>query len=325
MDVAFAIEGSDKEDPMRIRRMLALGAVLLALVISACTPGGGSTTPSASPAAQKPDITVGSANFDESALVAEIYAQALEAHGYAVERKLELGDRPVLQAALTSGGVNLVPEYLGGLATYLKAEVSSDPQATFDAMQAKLDAEDLIAFDYSPGTDADGWVVRKETADELNLKTMTDIAKVADQLVWGLASFCPTNPDCGPGLKSTYGIDISTLPEVETLSPCSTEMAEALNNSAIDVAQVCTTQPAIQTFNFVLLEDDKGLQPAQNMAPVARKDLADAAPADFADTLNAVSAKLTTDELTKLNVEVSVNQTSFADAATQWLKDQGLI
>jgi osmoprotectant transport system substrate-binding protein len=91
------------------------------------------------------------------------------------------------------------------------------------------------------------------------------------------------------------------------------------------VAQVCTTQPDIQTFNFVLLEDDKALQPAQNMAPVARNDLADAAPADFAETLNAVSAKLTTDELTKLNVEVSVNNTSFADAAGQWLKDQGLV
>ena len=102
-------------------------------------------------------------------------------------------------------------------------------------------------------------------------------------------------------------------------------MAQALNSSAIDVAQVCTTQPDIQTFNFVLLKDDKALQPAQNMAPVARKDLVDAAPADFAQTLNAVSAKLTTDELTKLNVEVSVNQKSFAAAAKQWLTDQGLI
>jgi len=309
---------------MRTRRTLALGAVLLALVISACTPGGGSTTPSASPAAQKPEVTVGSAGFDESAVVAEIYAQALEAHGYTVKRQLEIGERPDVQAALTSGRVNLVPEYLGGLASYLKADVSSDAKATFDAMQVKLAAEDLIAFDYSPGTDADGWAVRKETADQLNLKAMSDVAKVADQLVWGLAPGCPTNPVCGPGLKSTYGIDISKL-QVESLSPCSTEMAQALNNSAIDVAQVCTTQPDIQTFNFVLLEDDKALQPAQNLAPVARKDLADAAPADFAETLNAVSAKLTTDELTKLNVEVSVNQTSFANAASQWLKDQGLI
>ena len=307
---------------MRTSRTLALGAATLALLISACTPGGGSSTsPSASAAAQKPTVTVGSAGFDESALVAEIYAQALEAHGYTVKRQLELGERPVVQAALTSGRVNLVPEYLGGLASFLKAAVSSDAKATFDAMLA---AESLVAFNYSPGTDADGWAVRKETADKLHLATMSDVAAVAGQLKWGLAPGCPDNPVCGPGLKSTYGIDISKL-KVTSLAPCSTVMAQALNSSAIDVAQVCTTQPDIQTFNFVLLKDDKALQPAQNMAPVARKDLVDAAPADFAQTLNAVSAKLTTDELTKLNVEVSVNQKSFADAARRWLTDQGLI
>jgi osmoprotectant transport system substrate-binding protein len=88
---------------------------------------------------------------------------------------------------------------------------------------------------------------------------------------------------------------------------------------------VCTTQQDIQTFNFVLLDDDKALQPAQNIAPVARKDLADAAPEDFEETLNAVTARLSTEELTKLNVAVAVNQQSFEDAAGQWLTDQGLI
>jgi len=311
---------------MRTNRMLALGAVLLALTISACTPGGGSTSPSASASASaaKPTVTVGSAGFDESALVAEIYAQALEAHGYTVNRKLQLGERPVVQAALAANQVNLVPEYLGGLASSLGATISSDAQATFDAMQVKLAAKGLVALNYSPGTDADGFVVRQETATTLNLATMSDLAKVADQLVWGLAPGCPDNPVCGPGLKSTYGIDISKL-QVESLPACSGQMAQSLNSSAIDVAQVCTTQPDIQTFNFVLLKDDKGLQPAQNIAPVARKDLLDAAPDDFEATLNAVSAKLTTAELTKLNVEVSVNQVSLADAAHQWLTDNGLI
>lgn len=309
---------------MRTNRMLALGAVLLALTISACTPGGGSTNPSASASAGKPTVTVGSAGFDESAVVAEIYAQALEAHGYTVNRHLELGERPVVQAALASNQVNLVPEYLGGLGSSLGATISSDPQATFDALQAKLAEKSLVALNFSPGTDADGFVVRQETATKLSLATMSDLAKVADQLVWGLAPGCPDNPVCGPGLKSTYGIDISKL-KVQSLPPCSGQMAQSLNSSAIDVAQVCTTQSDIQTFNFVLLTDDKGLQPAQNIAPVARKDLLDAAPDDFEATLNAVSAKLTTAELTKLNVSVSVNHVSFADAAHQWLTDNGLI
>jgi len=309
---------------MRTNRMLALGAVVLALTISACTPGGGSTSPSASASAEKPTVTVGSAGFDESALVAEIYAQALEAHGYTVNRHLEIGERPDVQAALAANQVNLVPEYLGGLGSSLGAEISSDAGATFDAMQVKLAEKGLFALAFSPGTDADGFVVRQETATKFSLATMSDLAKVADQLVWGLAPGCPDNAVCGPGLKTTYGIDISAL-QVTSLPPCSGQMAQALNSSAIDVAQVCTTQPAIQTFNFVLLTDDLALQPAQNIAPVARQDLLDAAPDDFEATLNAVSAKLTTAELTKLNVEVSVNQVTFADAAHQWLIDNGLM
>ena len=253
----------------------------------------------------------------------EIYAQALEAAGYQVERQLEIGERPAVQAALTSDQVNLVPEYLGGLTSYLQGEVSSDADATYANLQDKLAGIDLVALDFSPGTDADGWVVRQETADQYGLQTMSDLAAVADQLVWGLAPACSENPVCGPGLNDTYGIDISQL-EVENLSPCSTEMAQALNNSAIDVAQVCTTQPDIETFNFVLMADDKGLQPAQNLVAVATKALVDAAPADFEETLNAVTAELTTEVLTQLGVEVISNQKDYADVASQFLEDHGL-
>lgn len=309
---------------MRTNRTLALGAAGLALLVSACSPGGGGQTsdPAAS-ADPKPTVTIGSAGFYEAALVAEIYAQALEANGYEVERRLEIGERPNVQAALASGEVNLVPEYLGGLGAHLGVEVSSDADATYDAVQAALAEQGLVAFDYSPGTDADGFVVRSETAEDFGLETMSDLAEVADQLVWGIAPACADNPNCGPGLNEVYGIDIATL-ETETLSPCSTEMAQALDNGAIDVAQVCTTQPDILRFNFVLLQDDQGLQPAQNILPVARAELVDAAAADFEQTLNAVSALLTTEELTELGVEVAVEQVSYEDAAAQWLEDNGL-
>ena len=308
---------------MRIHRTLALGAAGLALVLSACSPGGGGSSPSAGAGSEeRPTVIVGSAGFYEAALVAEIYAQALEANGYTVERQLEIGERPNVQAALTSGEVNLVPEYLGGLGSYLEAEISSDADATHAALQEALAEQDLVAFDYSPGTDADGFVVRSETAEDLGLETMSDLAEVADQLVWGIAPGCPDNPVCGPGLNEVYGIDISAI-ETETLAPCSAEIAEALDNSAIDVAQVCTTQPDIVRFNFVLLEDDKGLQPAQNIVPVARQDLVDAAP-DLEEILNAVTELLTTEELTNLGVEVAVDQVSYEDAARQWLEDNGL-
>ena len=310
---------------MRRYRTLALGAAALVLVVSACTPGGSGTSPSASAAAQKPTVKVGSAGFYEAAVVGEMYAQALEAKGYTVERHLEIGERPAVHAALTSGQVNLIPEYLGGLAGQGLGltELPSDPQKAYDNLQTALTAKGWVTFNFSPGTDADGFAVRKETADKYSLKTLSDLAKVTDKLTWGVAPGCATNPVCGPGLKTTYGIDLAAL-DVVNLSPCSSDIATSLNDSAIDVAQVCTTQPEIASLNLVLLEDDKHLEPAQNMLPVASKELADAAP-DLAAILNPITAKLTTAALTDLGVAININHDEIKDVAAKFLKDNGLL
>ena len=307
---------------MRMHRTLALGAASLALIVSACTPGeGGSPSSEASQAANLPDISIGSAGFPEAAVVAEIYAQALEAQGFTVDRNLELGERDAVRAAIDGGDINLYPDYLGGLAGFLELVPTSDAEATQADIATALEPLGQTILDFSPGTDADGFAVRQETADELGLATMSDLAGATD-LVWGLAPGCPDNPLCGPGLNDVYGIDITTL-ETESLAPCSAEMAEALNSAAIDVAQVCTTQAEIASFNFVLLEDDQGLAPAQNLAPVLTQELADAGGDSLATTLNAVSELLTTEELTNLNLLIA-DQQSFEDIADQWLSDNGL-
>ena len=316
---------------MRITRTLALGAASLVLVMSACTPGGSgssSSVASASQTATKPAVSVGSADFYEAAVVGEMYAQALEAKGYTVERHLSIGERPAVHAAMGAGEINLIPEYLGGLAAEVTGttDLPTDPQEAWDNLQEPLAEAGWVAFDFSPGTDADGFAVRAETASELGLTTMSDLAAVADQLVWGIAPGCMANPVCGPGLNEVYGIDLSTLDDVEdSLEPCSTAMVDALNNEVVDVAQVCTTQPDIVTFNLVLMEDDLSLQPAQNITAVATQELADAAPDDFAETINAINAALTTEVLTQLGVEIVVDQTSIEDVAAAFLADNGLI
>jgi len=308
---------------MRMHRKLALGAATLALVLSACSSGEGeSPSSAASQQADLPEVSMGSAGFPEAALVAEIYAQALEAQGFTVERHLELGERPAVRAAFDSGDINIAPDYLGGLGSLLESEVSSDADATHDALVTALEEIGQTALDFSPGTDADGFAVRQETADEFSLVNMTDLAGVADQLVWGLATGCPDNPVCGPALNDVYGIDISAL-DTESLNPCSPEIAEALNNSAIDVAQVCTTQAEIAAFNFVLMADDGGMAPAQNLLPVMTQDLADAGGDTLANALNAVTELLTTEELTNLNQQIA-EQESYEDIASQWLSDNAL-
>jgi osmoprotectant transport system substrate-binding protein len=318
---------------MRRFRMLALGASMLALMVSACSTGGGSSTsPSAktstaaSPAG-KPTIKVGSANFPESQIVGEIYAQALEAKGFKVERKLNLGVRTLTNDALRAGAINLMPEYIGSEATQLGAEATGDPAQTLtnlNAALAKLDTP-MVALNYSPGADQNGFVVRKETADQFSLKTLSDAAKVANQLRWGLPPECATNVSCGAALKSAYGIDITAVKEWVRLDPCSQPMAVALNTSRVDVAELCTTQTDIVRFNFVLLQDDKHSQPADNMAPILRKSTADQGGAALADTLNAVSAKLTTEVLTNLGAQVAIDQKKIEDVAKQFLTDNGLL
>jgi osmoprotectant transport system substrate-binding protein len=313
---------------MRNIRMLAVGATALALLLSACQPGDGSSPNPSSGApstpAELPTVIVGSADFDESAIVAEIYAQALEAAGFTVERHLFFGTRETTLPALESGDLNLMPEYIGSLTEALEATADADPAVTFSNLNAALTDRGLAAFNFSPGQDSDGFAVTAETAQEFDLATMSDIAPIADQFTWGLPSECVGRDLCEIGLRDVYGIDINAIP-VENLGACSLAMAEALNAGAIGVARVCTTQAQIAQYNLVVLEDDLGLNPAQNLAPVVTEELAAAGGDLLESTLNAVSGELTTDELSELNLLVSVELQDLEEVAQAWLEDRGLI
>ena len=311
---------------MRRFRTLALGASLLVLA-GACSTGGGGTATGA-PAttgagAAKATIRIGSAGFTESKLLAELYAQALEAKGYTVERKLGLGPRTNTQPALESGQLDLMPEYLGSvLGFYDKAKPSGDAQAEVTALQPLLAAKGLTNLTPAPAQDQNGFVVRKDTADQYKLTKMSDLTAVQDQLKWGLPPECKTNPLCAGALKDKYGIEPKNI---VPLAPCDAPIAQALQNKGVDVAELCTTQAAILQFGFVLLQDDKQSQPAENIVPIVRNDyLAKVNKDEFSKILNDVSAKLTTEELTKLNVKTDVDKKDPKDVAGEWLKDNGL-
>ena len=315
---------------MRTRRTVALGASLLALVISACTAGGGTTSPSASTGAsteEKPTVTVGSANFTEAIVVGEIYAQALEAAGYTVERSLNIGARDAYLTALTSGQVDLVPEYINSLLVNYDGVATGDVQASYEELLTVLGEQDppLVAYEPAPGQDFNAWTVTSETAEELDLATMSDLTDVAGELAWGFPPECDTNPACGPGLLEVYGIDIADL-EAREVPPCSAQAVELLNDGdEVQIVELCSTQAQIVQFNFVVLEDDQHLAAAENILPVTTAEFAASAPADFETTLNEVSAKLTTQALTDLNAAVDVQHEDVEDVARQWLEDQGLL
>jgi osmoprotectant transport system substrate-binding protein len=306
---------------MRMARVTAIGASLLVL-LSACTTGGGS---SAAPAAP---IKIGSDGFYEAKLMGEIYAQVLENAGYTVERNLCLGARDVTSAALESGQIDLKPEYIGsGLGFYDKTKPTGDPAANASALGEILATKGggISVLAYTPAQDTNAFVVRGDTATERNLTRISDLTAIAGDLKWGLPPECVDNPLCGGALKDAYGIDVATL-QVTPLGACDAPIAEALNGNAIDVAELCSTQPAIAQFGFVVLEDDKQTQPAENIAPIVRNDyLAKVDESSFRALLDAASAKMTTAELTKLGVSVAVDQKDIAEVAKEWLTAQGLL
>ncbi len=332
---------------MRLNRVLALGASAL-MLMSACgggatpAPSATTTAPSApaatastgggaspSVAAVKPaDIKIGSDDFYESALVAEMWAQVLEKNGFKVERHLNIGARQVRQPALESGQIDLVPEYVGsGLGYYDKKATTGDGQQNHDKLQAIVTGKGggLTVFAISPGQDTNAFVVRGDTATSDNLSKISDLVAKQASYTWGLPADCDTNPLCAGALKDGYGF---TYPPAKrkALGACSAPMAQALQAKAIDIAELCSTQPAIVQFGFKLLDDDKKTQPAENLAAVVRNDyLAKTDAASFQALIDAVTVKLTTDELTKLGVEIQVNHKDVPVAAKDWLTAMGLL
>jgi osmoprotectant transport system substrate-binding protein len=333
----------EEESHMRTPRVLAAALTTLVL-LGACTSGGGTSaapsaaTPSTAPStaasvapsvaaseAAKAPIRIGSDNFYESKLVAEIYAQVLENAGYTVERKFGLGSRQERIPTMDAGQIDLVPEYVGsGLGFYDAKLITGDGQQNATALQTAVAPKGLTVLAISPGQDTNAFAVRAEDATSKNLVKISDLAPIQDTLKWGLPSDCDTNALCAGALEK-YGI---TYPpkQRQALGACDVPMATALQGKAIDVAEFCSTQPAIEQFGFTVLEDDLKTQPAENLAPIVRDDyLAKVDKTAFAALLDAASAKLTTEELTKMGVSVAVDQKDVGEVAKAFLQAQGLI
>lgn len=322
---------------MRTPRVLALGMATLVLVgacssgatpapSSAVAPSTAASAPASAPAsaAAKANIRIGSDNFYESKLMGEIYAQVLEKAGYTVERKFGLGSRQERIPTMDSGQIDLVAEYVGsGLGHYDKTKIGADGQANADALQAAVKAKGLTVLAISPGQDSNAFVVRAEDATGKNLKKLSDLAAIQDTLKWGLPADCDTNPLC-KGALETYGIKYP--PKQRTaLGACDVPMAQALQGKAIDVAELCSTQPAIVQFGFVVLEDDKKTQPAENIAPIVRDDyLAKVDAAAFKALLDAASAKVTTEALLDMGKQVAIDQKEVGEVAKAFLTANGL-
>src|SRR5436190_2989836 len=294
----------------------ALAVLLPALV--GCSSHAGDRTSANVP--HDDAITVGSFDFAENTLLAELYSQALESGGYRVHRAFDLGPREFVQPALARGLVDFVPEYAGTALGFLTLGADS-PRANVDETHSSLArvarSRHLTALEPAPAQDANTFVVSRAVAARYKLHRLSDVARVASQLTFGGPPECPTRPQCLLGLRKTYGLKFKDVIALDAGGPLT---LEALRNREVDVALLFTTDPALAHGDFVQLVDDRRLQPAENVTPLVRSEVIGTSGPHFTEVVDAVSRRLTTEALRELNAEVASGKSKAAAVAARWLR-----
>ncbi|MFF5790545.1 ABC transporter substrate-binding protein [Paeniglutamicibacter sp. NPDC012692] len=305
----------------RLPLLVALSVVAGSLVLSGCSdPTAAPASSGGSAAASK--LTVSSANFTESEIIGNLYAEALKAKGYDVATKFNIGSREAYIPALADGSIDLIPDYTGNLLLFLdkNADVST-PAAILNGLPAALLAKNLAALTPAAAEDKDSVVVTKATADKWNLKSIGDLAAHNAEVTMAGPPEFKERPVGLPGLEKNYGlVPAKFVPIADGGGPAT---VKALLDGSVTAANIFTTSTAIPANDLVVLEDPKNNFPAQQVIPVAGKDKLDM---KAIETIDAVSAKLSTEELIKLNEQVSGDsKTEPKAAAIAWLTEQGLL
>jgi osmoprotectant transport system substrate-binding protein len=291
----------------------------------AATAGGSATASSSggsnplSGGGSSGSVIVGSANFPENEVLAEIYALALQAKGVKATTKLNIGAREVYYPQVEKGAITIIPEYNGTLLT-VEADPTSTAKTTAQvdaALAAKLPST-LTVLNPAPAQDSDSVTVTQATATKDHLKTIADLAPYAKNMVFGGPSEFKTRSDGLAGLKANYGLTFKSFDPLDESGPIT---LAALTSGKVQAADVFTTTPQIITDHLVSLTDPKFNFAAQNVIPLVYKP--DLTPT-ITSTLNAVSAKLTTSALLQLDVDVITNKQDYTTAAQNWLSSVGL-
>jgi osmoprotectant transport system substrate-binding protein len=270
-------------------------------------------------------ISVGSFDFPESGLLAEIYGQALAAHGFRIRIMPGLGNRELVDPALMSGLIQVVPEYAGSALEFVslgRLSATSSADATNKALAASVDDAGLVAGRPAPAQDTNAIVVTAATAARYGLRSIADLARVAPRLVFGGPPECPGRPYCLPGLEHTYGIHFRRFIPLDAAGPLTLQALEAGN---VNAALLFSTNPSIRTQHLVVLADDRGLQPAENVTPLIRRDAVARYGGGLVAVLNKVSAHLDTGSLRAMDALVQLGGQAPRRVAATWLRTHGLV
>jgi osmoprotectant transport system substrate-binding protein len=312
---------------MKPRAVLITACMGLIVALAACTASGGrAASVAGEPAARHGAvITVGSFDFPESVLLAQVYGQALAAGRFPVRILPDLGSREVVDPALVDGLVQLVPEYAGSALEFFslgRLSATSNAAAANRALAGSVAGRGLVAARPAPAQDANAIVVNAATAARYGLRSIADLARVAPGLVFGGPPECPGRPYCLPGLKRVYGLRFKAFTPLDAGGPLTRQALEA---GYIGVGLLFTTDPGIPARHLLVLADDRGLQPAENITPLVRRSTMERYGPRLLAVLNKVSALLDTGTLRALDARVELAGQNPRLVAGSWLRAHGLI
>ncbi len=305
---------------MRRFRSTVLGAALLALLLVAAACGSGEDDDGTTGGSQeKGELTVGSDAFAEAQIMGEMYAQVLENAGYTINRQLDIEAREVRLPAMESGEIDIAPEYLASLLSVVDPNQtpSGDPEEASQQLEEPLSEMGLTVLEASDVVDTNALVVTQEFADQEGVSQTSDLTPIADELTLGGPTECPRRPFCIPGFEEVYGIEFGDFKALEYGASIT-----ALAGGEIDVALLFSTDGSIVENNFVVLEDDKNLQAADNITPLVREESLND---EIESLLNEISASIETDKITELNKRANVDVEDPADLAEEYLNELGLL
>jgi len=311
----------------RARNVLSATSVAFAVMCGACTPAsGGAPSKDIHEAGQHGSaIVVGSFDFPESVLLADIYGGGLASHGFQVRILPGLGTRELVDPALMSGLVQVVPEYAGSALQFIslgRLPPTSGIDSSNRALTKLAAGQGLVAGRPAAAQDANAIVVTAATAARYDLRSIADLARVAPRLVFGGPPECPRRSYCLPGLRRTYGLHFKSFVPLDAGGPLTLQALEAGN---IGVALLFTTDPSIPARHLVVLADNRGLQPAENITPLVLRDAVARHGPGLMAVLNTVSAHLGTASLRALNARVEIHGQNPRQVAANWLRAQGLL
>jgi osmoprotectant transport system substrate-binding protein len=298
-----------------MRRSLPVALVaIVALTATAC---GSSTKTAKTSTNTNTSVTIGSANFPENEILATVFADALQKAGVHVTTKLDIGSREVYFKEMENGTLNVFPEYNGALLDYLNANATASTTPAVDAALAAALPSTLKALNPASAQDNDSVSVTQAFATAHNLKSIADLVPIESQITLGAAPEFATREVGLLGLKKLYGLTVKFKPLDES-GPLT---IAALNDGTIQAGDIYTTDPSVTKYHFVALADPKGLFPAENVIPIINKSVATSA---VVDTLNAISAALTTQDLVTMVGAVVNDHDSVASVASQFVSQENL-